>query len=137
MPAALGWLDVNYEIDITFEGDHVLARTAGEKNYAVVEEIWSKISRVCEKHQCFNVLGIANTSRPIEAIEGYELPGVFGAYNIDHRYRVAWVELNPEGVDIIDLATSILENRDLPGRRFETVEEAREWLLGSDETPCK
>lgn len=133
MPAARGGLGVNYEIDVTFEGDHVLARTAGEKNYAVVEEIWSRISRVCEKHKCFKVLGIANTSQPIEAIESYELPAVFREYNIDQRYQVAWVELNPDGVDIIDLAASILENRDLPGRRFETVDEAKEWLLGSDE----
>jgi hypothetical protein len=123
---------VNCEIDVTFEGDHVLVRTAGEKNYVVVEEIWSNTSRVCEKHQCFKVLGIADTSQPIEAMEGYELPAVFRKYNINHRYQIAWVELNPESVDIIDLAVSILDNRDLPGRRFETVDEAREWLLGSD-----
>lgn len=124
---------MNYEIDVTFQGDHVLARTAGEKNFAVVEEIWSGISRVCEKHQCFKVLGIADTSQPIEAVESYELPAVFRAYNINHRYQVAWVELNPDGVDIIDFTASILENRDLPGRRFETVDEAKKWLLGSDE----
>lgn len=124
---------MNYEISVTFEGDHVLVRTAGEKNYAVVEEIWSKVSRVCEKHKCFNVLGIANTSGPIEAVEGYELPSVFREHDIDRRYRLAWVELNPDGVDVIDLVASILANRDLPGRRFETVDEAREWLLGNDE----
>jgi hypothetical protein len=127
-------IDVNYEIDITFEGDHVLVRTSGEKNYAVVEEIWSGVSRVCEQHQCFNVLGIANTSQPIEVIEGYELPAVFAAHNIDHRYRLAWVELSPEGVDMIDLVVSILDNRGLPGRRFDTVDEAKAWLLGSSET---
>ena len=125
---------MNYEIDITFEGDHVLVRTAGEKNYAVVEEIWSRIARVCEKHQCFNVLGIANTTQPIEAVEGYELPGVFAAHNIDQRYRLAWVERTPEGVDMIDLVVSILKNRDLPGRRFETVDEAKEWLLATGKT---
>ena len=125
---------MNCEITVTFEGDHILALTAGEKNYAVVEEIWSKISRVCEKHQCFNVLGIANTSQPIEAVEGYELPAVFREYNIDRRYRVAWAELNPDGVDVLDLTASILANRDLPGRLFATAEEARDWLLGQDET---
>lgn len=121
------------EIAVTFEGDHVLARTAGEKNYAVVEEIWSRISRVCEKHQCFDVLGIANTTEPIEAVEGYDLPGVFSEYNIDSRYRIAWVELNPDGVDVIDLVASILENRNLPGRRFSTVDEATAWLLGNQD----
>ena len=125
---------MNYEIDITIEGDHVLVRSAGEKNYAVVEEIWSGIARVCEKHQCFNVLVVANTTQPIEAVEGYELPAVFGAHNIDHRYRLAWVERNPEGIDMIDLVVSILNNRDLPGRRFDTVDEAKAWLLGSGET---
>ncbi|MGI9236891.1 MAG: hypothetical protein ACR2QZ_05810 [Woeseiaceae bacterium] len=122
-----------YDISVTFEGDHVLARTTGEKNYAVVEEIWSRISRVCEKRRCFDVLGIANTSEPIEAVEGYDLPGVFREYNIDSRYRIAWVELNPDGVEVIELVASILENRDLPGRRFSTVDEARAWLLGNDE----
>lgn len=125
---------MNYEISVTFEGDHVLVRTAGEKDYSVVEEIWAKVSRVCEKHQCFNVLGVADTSRPIEAVESYEIPGVFREYNIDQRYRVAWVELNPEGVDVIDLAASILAHRDLPGKLFPSVEEAREWLLGDDGT---
>lgn len=123
---------MNYEISVTFEGDHVLARSAGEKDYAVVEEIWSEIARVCEEHQCFKVLGIADTSKPIEAVEGYELPGVFRKYNIDQRYRIAWVELNPEGVDVIDLTASILANRNLPGRLFATVDEARAYLLDSD-----
>lgn len=125
---------MNYEISVSFEGDHVLVRTSGEKDYAVIEEIWAKVARVCEKHQCFDVLGIANTSSPIEAVESYEIPGVFREYNIDRRYRVAWVELNPEGVDVIDLAANILAHRDLPGKLFATVEEAREWLLGDNGT---
>lgn len=125
---------MNYEVSVSFEGDHVLVRSSGDKNYAVIEEIWARISRVCEKHQCFNVLGIADTSGPIEAVESYEIPGVFREYNIDRRYRVAWVELNPEGIEVIDLAANILASRDLPGKLFSTVKEAREWLLGNDAT---
>lgn len=118
------------EISVTFEGDHVLALADGEKNYEVIEQIWSRVSRVCEKHQCFNVLGIANSSRPIEAMESYEIPAVFREYRIDRRYRIAWVELNPDAVEVIELAADILANRDLPGRLFATVDEARQWLLG-------
>lgn len=123
------------EISVTFEGDHVLVRADGEKDYQVVEQIWSTVSRVCEKHQCFEVLGIANTSKPIEAVEGYEMPAVFREYGIDRRYRIAWVELNPDAVDVIELAASILANRDLPGRLFATTDEAKQWLLGKDEVP--
>jgi len=120
---------VNYEISVTFEGDHILAHVSGAGDYGVVEEVCSRISRACEKHQCFNVLGIAESSDPIEAVESYELPGVFRKYNIDARYRIAWVELNPEGVDVIELAADILANRGLPGRLFATVDEAKAWLF--------
>ena len=118
-------------ISVTFEGDHVLVMTGGDKDYEFLEQLWPKVARVCEKHQCFNVLGIANTNTPVEAVEAYDLPRIFRDNNIDHRYRIAWVEENPEGVDIIDLMASILSNRDLPGRRFKSVEDAREWLLGA------
>ncbi len=120
------------KISVTFEGDHILVRSDGEKNYEVVEQIWSKVSRLCEKHRCFNVLGIGDTTRPMEVVEGYEYPGVFHEYGIDQRYRVAWVELNPDAVDVVELTVNILANRDLPGRLFPTVDEARNWLLGSD-----
>lgn len=120
-------------ISVTFEDDHVLVITAGDKDYEYLEQLWPKVARVCEQHQCFNVLGIANTRTPVEAVEAYDLPRIFRDNNIDHRYRIAWVEENPEGVHIIDLMESILSNRDLPGRRFSSAEEAREWLLGGAE----
>ncbi len=117
-------------IEVSFEGDHVLVLTDGDKDYEYLEILWSRVSRACEKHGCFNVLGIANTVTPIEAVEAYELPRIFRQNNIDERYRIAWVEQTPEAADTIAFVASILANRDLPGRDFETVEEARAWLLG-------
>ena len=116
-------------ITVTFEGDHVLVLTDGDKDYEYLEQLWSKVARACEKHQCFKVLGIANTRTPIEAVEGYELPRIFGSYGIDRRYRIAWVEQNPDAADMINFVVSILNNRNLPGRQFDTAEEAKTWLL--------
>lgn len=116
-------------ITVSFEGDHVLVLADGDKDYEFLEKLWSQISRACEKHQCFNVLGIANTSTPIEAVEAYELPRIFRENNIDDRYRIAWVEQSPEAVDTISFVESILSNRDLPGRQFATEKKARAWLL--------
>ena len=116
-------------ITVTFEGDHILVLTDGDKDYEFLEQLWSRVSRACEKHSCFNVLGIANTSTPIEAVEAYELPRIFREKNIDSRYRIAWVEESPEAADTISFVESILSNRDLPGRQFETEKEARAWLL--------
>lgn len=118
-------------ITVTFEGDHVLVLSDGDKDYEFLEQLWSQVSRACEKYTCFNVLGIANTGTPIEAVEAYELPRIFRENNIDNRYRIAWVEQSPEAVDTISFVESILSNRDLPGRQFETEKEAREWLLES------
>jgi len=120
-------------ITVSFEGDHVLVLTDGDKDYEFLEKLWSKIARACEKHNCFRILGVANTGTPIEAVDAYELPRIFREHNIDSRYRLAWVELNEEAADTITFIASILQNRDLPGRQFSTVEEAREWLLGDSE----
>ncbi len=118
-------------ITVTFEGDYILVLTDGDKDYEYLEQLWSKVSRACEKHGCFNVLGIANTNTPIEAVEAYELPRIFRENNIDHRYRIAWVEQSLEAADTISFVESILSNRDLPGRQFKTESEARAWLLES------
>lgn len=117
------------QITVSFEGDHVLVLTEGDKDYEYLEKLWPKVARVCEKHSCFNVLGVANTSTPIEAVEAYELPRIFRENNIDERYRIAWVEQSAEAADTISFVASILSNRDLPGRHFATVDEARRWLL--------
>jgi len=122
------------QLTVTFEGDHVLVQSNGEKDYEFIERLWAKVSRVCEKHSCFNVLGIGRSTKPFEVMEGYEHPRVFRENNIDGRYRLAWVELNPDALDVVELTVSILASRDLPGRLFATVDEAKEWLLGSDDS---
>lgn len=81
----------------------------------------------------YSVLGFANTSTPIEAVEAYELPRIFRENNVDERYRIAWVEQSPEAIDTISFVESILTNRDLPGRQFSTVDQAAAWLLGDRE----
>lgn len=121
-------------LEVTFEGDHVLVRADGEKDYEFQERLSARVSRVCEKHQCFNVLGIGNTTRPFEVVECYEQPRVFRDNGIDERYRIAWVELNHDVLDVIELTASILANRDLPGLLFPTVDAAKEWLFKDDST---
>jgi hypothetical protein len=93
--------------------------------------LWREVSAACNQHDCYNVLGIANTTTPVEAVEGYELPSLFREFNIDQRYRIAWVELDEDAQDVITFVQSVLSNRGLPGLLFETEAQAREWLLGS------
>jgi len=45
------------------------------------------------------------------------------------NYRIAWVETNPEIIDIISFTETVLKNRGLPGQLFTNVSDAEEWLL--------
>lgn len=118
-------------IEVTFEGDHVHVIADGDKDYRSMDQVWREVSAACELHDCYNVLGIAKTTTPVEAVEGYELPGLFQELNIDQRYRIAWVELNEDSRDVLSFVQTVMANRGLPGLLFNTEEEAREWLLGS------
>jgi hypothetical protein len=122
------------QLTVTYEGSHVRVLADGDKNYDFSVKLWTTVAEMCQKHNCFNVLGIANTTTPIEAVEGYDHARLFRELNIGQDYRIAWVELNPDAVDIVSFIETVLVNRGLPGRLFPTVEEARYWLLGDDAT---
>lgn len=119
------------KLDVSFENNHVLVIADGDKDYHFMDRMWRQVAATCEEHNCFNVLGLANTTTPLEAVEGYETAALFQELNIDQRYRIAWVEMNEDARDIVDFIQTVLENRGLPGRVFDTEAEAREWLFGS------
>ena len=117
-------------ITVTFEGDHVLVLSDGDKDYEFLEQLWSQVSRACEKHQCFNILGVANTNTPIEAVEAYELPRIFRENNIDNRYRIAWVERNPKAREMRRFIEAVREDRgEANGHVFPNVADAKAWLV--------
>lgn len=115
---------------VTFEGDHVLVITAGDKDFQYMNRLWREIVLVCDRHECYNVLGLATTTTPVEAVDGYDLPGIFRALGIGSHYRIAWVEQEEEARGMLEFIVSVLQNRGLPGRFFDSEAEARAWLLG-------
>lgn len=123
---------MNNNLEISFEGDHVHVIADGDKDFAFSVKLWSGAANMCKKHQCFKILGVANTSRPLEAVEGYDHARLFGDLGIDHHYRVAWVEMNEDAQDMAAFVETVLSNRGLPGRLFATELEAREWLLAEN-----
>lgn len=119
------------KLDVTFEGDHVLVIADGDKDYRYMETLWGEVAATCEQHDCYNVLGIANTTTPVEAVEGYDLPAIFKDLHIGQHYRIAWVENKQDARDMVEFIATVLNNRGMPGRLFDTEAEARQWLLGS------
>jgi hypothetical protein len=119
-------------LEVTFKGDHVLVIADGDKDYRYVDRLWREIAMTCDAHDCYNVLGLANSTTPVEAVEGYDLPVLFRELGIGQHYRIAWVEQDQDARDMVEFVQTVLANRGLPGRLFETEAEARTWLLGSD-----
>lgn len=119
-------------IEVSFEGDHVLVIADGDKDYRYIQTLWREVAATCDQHECYNVLGIANTTTPVEAVDGYDLPMIFRELRIGQHYRIAWVEQKQDSRDVLEFVVTVLKNRGLPGRLFDTEAEARQWLLDSD-----
>jgi hypothetical protein len=118
-------------LEVTFEGDHILVIANGEKDYRFLDRLWREVAMACNQHDCYDVLGLADTTTPIEAVEGYDLPLLFRELGIGRQYRIAWVEKNLDARDTLEFIEAVLADRGLPGKLFETEDEARKWLLGS------
>ena len=121
------------EIIVTFEGNFIKVISNGEKNYEFALRLWSEVVSACRKNGCYKILGIAKTTRSVGTIEAYNHAQLFHDLGITQKYRIAWVELNPEAQETVDFIETVLWNRGLPGRVFFDILEAEKWLLyGSD-----
>jgi len=125
-------MDANFTI--SFEGDHIKVLSDGDKNFEFATRLWSAVADACKEHDCFRVLGIADSTSPMPALEGYQHAELFRKLGITRNYRVAWVELNPDAKDATYFVETVLFNRGLPGRLFDSVAAATDWLLSDDNT---
>jgi hypothetical protein len=121
---------VRNKLTVTFEGDHVRVLADGDKDMEFAENLWAQVSSLCEKENCYDVLGVARTSTPLEAMDAYEYARLYRKLGIDARYRIAWVELESHASDIASFIDTVLSDRGYSDRIFPTEEAAREWLLG-------
>lgn len=123
-----------YQMSVTFEGDHVLAHSVGDKNYQTSVALWQEIVKTCEEYHCFSILGIGESTSPMPTMDAFNHTKLFEDFQITHKYRIAWVELNPQAVNSVKFLETVLLNRGkLNGKLFHAVDEAKRWLLQKDE----
>jgi hypothetical protein len=122
------------DFTITLEDGYVQVLSEGEKDYEFAEKLWTAVVAFCKQHNCYQILGISNTSRPMEAVDGYDHARLFRDLGISHEYRIAWVELREDAKDMTAFIETVLVNRGLPGRLFSSVQEAKDWLLHDGDT---
>lgn len=116
-------------VTITFEGDHIRAESSGEKSITWARKFWTEIVETCAANECYKVLGISESITVMPIIDGFDHVALFKELGINTKYRIAWVELNPDAIKTVKFVDAALFNRMLPGRVFKDEEAARIWLF--------
>jgi hypothetical protein len=124
---------MSYEITIRYEGDYLHVQHTGDDSYQISLALWRRISKACEKHKCFNILGESNTNKLLSTMDAFNHIEIFRDAGITHKYRIAWVDHNPATKHLFKFIETVLKNRSVAiGGLFENVEEAMKWLLKKD-----
>ncbi len=118
---------------ITLEGNYIKVLSTGDKNFEYSQRLWQAVVEACREHDCFKILGISESTSPMPVLDGYRHADLFRKLGIGRKYKIAWVELNEDAKDATYFIDTVLFNRGLPGRLFDTVLEATEWLLAVDD----
>jgi len=116
------------EYSVTFKPPYVEVHVSGEPDYLSTNMMWKKIASACERHECRNILGIANIeTRSSE--HAYDHAAIFEAAGVTAEFRIAWVETNRDAIDLAKLVEAVIRNRGLAEARvFDDVQKARKWL---------
>ncbi len=119
--------DASYAIN--FNGRYVEVMSTGRKSVAFARRLFTAISNACDEHECYRVLGIGASEEALPISDAFDHAELFADLGIDSRYRIAWVETNPEARSSVRFVEDVLYNRGLPGRLFDSIENARRWLV--------
>jgi hypothetical protein len=121
---------MSYTMSVTYAGDYVEVHSTGDKNLQTAAMLWQKITRICAEHNCYRVLGISRSDRPMPIMDSVKHQELFKDFKVTYRYKVAWVELNPAALGNVKFLEMFVQNRCLVnGRLFHDVGSAKQWLL--------
>lgn len=117
------------EFEIFFKDSYVEVQSDADKTLEFARRMWTAIAEACRENDCYDVLGISFSRTPLRTSDGYAHAELFRELGIVRGYRIAWVELNEQAKSSPEFTTTVLFNRGLPGRLFDTVTDAKQWLL--------
>lgn len=120
---------MKHELEITFESNFIQIISNGDKSYASSAKIWPTAIKVCEENNCFKILGIATTTKPPSTIDSFNHSELFHELKIDHKFRIAWVEINSDAYEGIKFIENVLVNRGIDVKLFSEIDEAKTWLF--------
>ncbi len=121
---------MKFEISVTYDNEGFInVISNGEKNIDTARQLWEQVSELSEKGDCYRVLGSAFTVKNHSTLDGYDHAKLFQEIGIDHRYKIAWVETNPDVFDDVGFIETVLRNRGTFLQLFSDQSEAKSWLF--------
>jgi hypothetical protein len=115
---------------IAFEGTHLRIQPSGDFTYQDRLNFWRKVVEVCEEHQCFNILGESSRTKPLEAMQAYDIHNVFNEAGVTRKHRIAWVAHAPSDLEPMLFTETVLKNRTFSRvKAFADIASAKHWLL--------
>jgi len=124
---------MRYTITIRYESDYLHVQHTGDDSYQIALELWRRIAKACEKHQCFNILGESDTNKLLSTMDAFNHIKIFQDAGITHKHRIAWVNHNPAAKQQFKFIETVLKNRpSASGALFENIEKGKKWLLNKD-----
>jgi hypothetical protein len=125
---------MGYKVDIKYKDKYILIKVSGEDNFNSSLDEMKRFTKYCEKHNCYNILGISEINFPLDTIDAFNFYKIIKEAGINFKYRVAWVNKNPKDQKKDDFALTVMQNRGLGSnwKVFSSTSEARKWLLGED-----
>ena len=119
------------EYDIELEDGVIEVRVAGVPDRESIARMWSEIVAACTRHECLYILGVSDVDRPQKVADAIDHQAIFLEAGVTIDHRIAWVQLNPDALEMTRLAETVLLNRGMVnGRLFTDEYEARRWLRG-------
>lgn len=123
--------EIKNEMQITFEGEYLLAISRGYKDLAYYKKFWTKVRDACVEYDCYLVLMLAHS------LNAPKVQDVLAMYKfltslrrtLDSYFRVAWVEQNPEYSNKLQFVENFYMNRGFHMKLFDDIDSAKEWLL--------
>lgn len=122
-------MPLDYRIE--FRDGVIEVRLSGIPDRESITRMWSDIVAACARNQCLYILGVSNVDRPQKVADAIDHQAIFLQAGVTIDHRIAWVQLNPDAVEMTRLAETVLLNRGMVnGRLFTDEYEARRWLRG-------
>jgi hypothetical protein len=121
---------MSYEMDVTFEGDHLYLHVTAEDSYETSLKFFGDLIGECRKCDCERILVVSDTT-PLTTMAAYDHHEILSNVGFTFSHRIAWVEINPEAREMDKFIEDVLVNRCIiQVKIFSDESEAKQWLLG-------